>query len=144
MSCTCRHDDLSLNFFYLEKRGCHKRTAAMALRVSLAVKWTFGCNVVRTELNVVKRTTGDTRMFTEADYEKFCRIQRQYSSIKQCSLSLASHGGVPYSIPGHSTEICGSQTSTWTGLFRVLQFPLPLSFHRCSLFIKSSISDAKN
>jgi len=153
-------------------------------------------------------------MFTEADYDKFCRIQRQYSimksmkredqqdatikcllltsvstcfghhyahlqeikgpvtafgvlfwfcwkwlvavdgrclpkakkysSIKQCSLSFASHGEVPCSIPGQFIGILGSQTNTWTGLFRVLQFPLPLSFHRCSLFIKSSISDAKN
>jgi len=38
MSCTCRHVDLSLNFFYLEKGGCRKRTAAMALRVALTVK----------------------------------------------------------------------------------------------------------
>jgi hypothetical protein len=60
------------------------------------------------------------------------------------SLSLALHGEDPCSISGHSIGICGSQTSTWTGLFRVLQFPLPLSFYRCSLFIKSSISDAKN
>lgn len=37
MSCTCRHDELSLNFFYHENGGCRKRTAAMALRVSLTV-----------------------------------------------------------------------------------------------------------
>jgi hypothetical protein len=144
MNCTSRHDDLSLNFCYHEIRGCRTRTAAMALRISVTVKWTFGCKVGRTELNVVKRTVENKRMFPEADYDKTCRIQRQYISIKQCSLSLASHGGDLCSIPGHSIGICGSQTKTWTGLFRVLQFPLPLSFQRCSLFIKSSISDAKN
>ena len=116
----------------------------MALRVTLTVKLIFGCKVGRTKLNVVKHTAEDKRMFIEADYDKTCRIQRQYSSIKQCSLSHASHGGDLCSIPGHSIGICGNQTNTWTGLFRVLQFPLPLSFHRCSLFFKSSISDAKN
>jgi hypothetical protein len=89
MSCTWRYDDL-LNFFYLEKRGCRTRDCCCGTARVADCKMNVGCNVGRTELNVVKRTAGDKRMLIEADYDKTCRIQRQYSSIKQCSLSQES------------------------------------------------------
>jgi hypothetical protein len=55
---------------------------------------------------------------------------------------LVSHDGDPCSIPGHAIGICGRQTSTGTS-YGSCSFPLPVSFHRCPLFVKSSISDAQ-
>ena len=56
--------------------------------------------------------------------------------------TLASHHRGPGLIPVHPCGLCGGKVTYVQVFLQALQFPLSMSFHKCSILTKSSITNS--